>query len=298
MGIGKDIGGLIAAIGNEVDVVNPTPSSSSVPTGSGNSKSSDSLGGNSGSSSVDSAGITETRDSWGNPTSHSVKICGVDKIYPAGMTGWIDAITGGKPVTTIEHNGDRSTYKDGGGRIIATGVRQSDGSERVYDGGGSLIKTVTPAEIRQQNHVEKIDNHSGRMADGTSSYRESIANTFPITQTIFICIIVFIAFIFFVSGKTGNRINSAGTAPTPVATPSVKAKVETKVDPVIQQQARNVLSGNATVDNNGALHYRNTQKPIPKKTHVYTSSETQQLAGDVLDGKVSVDEQGNITRIK
>lgn len=296
MGIGKGITDFLGAFAESA--MGSDSKSAGVLTDSGNSKSSDSRGGNSGSSSVDSAGITETRDSWGNPISHSVKICGVDKIYPAGMMGWIESLTGGQPVATIEHVGDRSTYKTSDGNTIASGIRQSDGSERIFDGNGTFIREVTPVEIKQLNHVANTDDHSGNFGNGISGYGESRTNASPITFTIFICIFAFIAFIFFVSGKTGNRTNSSGIVHAPAATPPMKARVETKVDPIIQQQARNVLSGNATVDNNGALHYRNTQKPIPKTTHVYTSSETQHLAKDVLDGKVSVDEQGNATKIK
>lgn len=173
MGIGKDISDFLGAFAESA--LGSDSKGAGVPTGSGDSKSSDSRGGNSGSSSVDSAGITETRDSWGNPISHSVRSGNTDKIYPVGMMGWIESLTGGQPVSTIERVGDHSTYKDSDGDTIASGIRQSDGSERVYTSDGTFIRTVTPVETHDFPCSDKVEQAEDKIGNDIDDKPESEA---------------------------------------------------------------------------------------------------------------------------
>jgi len=141
------IGGLISAMAGEVDIIGPSISSSSSPSSpstSGSGSHSDSHGGGDGSSSTDWLGITERTNAQGKTVNQIVRVGNKDHIYPAGYTGFIDALLGGKPVAVSEFNGDRINHQDANGKTVATSIIRSDGRIDSWGSDGQFLGSKTP----------------------------------------------------------------------------------------------------------------------------------------------------------
>lgn len=173
-GILGAIGGLVAAIAGEVDIIGPSISSSSPssPSTSGSGSHSDSHGGGDGSSSTDWMGITERTNAQGKTVNQIVRVGNKDHVYPAGYTGFIDALLGGKPVAVSEFNGDKINHQDANGKTVATSIIRSDGRIDSWGSNGQFLgsktptfsanqasQTITPSSCQSETNLDWLENN-------------------------------------------------------------------------------------------------------------------------------------------